>query len=38
MAGNVLAEVIDGTLFIDGDNLANGIAIQSAPRRQAKFA
>src|SRR5687767_1367977 len=28
MAGNILAEVIDGTLFIDGDDLANGIAIQ----------
>jgi hypothetical protein len=27
MAGNILAEVIDGTLFIDGDELANGIAI-----------
>lgn len=27
MAGNVLAEVIDGTLFIDGDDQVNGIAI-----------
>jgi hypothetical protein len=29
MAGNILAEVIDGTLFIDGDELANGIAIEA---------
>jgi hypothetical protein len=27
MAGSVLAEVIDGTLFIDGDHQGNGIAI-----------
>jgi hypothetical protein len=27
LAGSVLAEVIDGTLFIDGDHQANGIAI-----------
>jgi hypothetical protein len=27
MAGSVLAEVIDGTLFIDGDQEGNGIAI-----------